>query len=103
MFAIIKTGGKQYPAHTGRILFVEKIDMEVGSEIEFSGENIIFYSNNSSSDLNFNPSQVKVKAEILEHKKHDKILVFKKKRRKNYRRMSGHRQNYTVIKIKSVS
>lgn len=101
MFAIIKTGGKQYPAYVGKAIFVEKIDQEVGCEIEFSGDNVLFFSDNQGNNEVNSPS-VKVKAEILEHKKGEKIIIFKKKRRKNYRRKTGHRQCITVIRIKSI-
>jgi large subunit ribosomal protein L21 len=102
MFAIIKTGGKQYPAYVGKALFVEKINGEIGSEIEFSGENVLFFSD-SESNVILNSPNVKVSAEILEHKRGEKIIIFKKKRRKNYRRKTGHRQNLTVIRIKSIA
>jgi large subunit ribosomal protein L21 len=101
MFAIIKTGGKQYPAYPGKVLFVESLDKDTGSEIEFSGDNVLFFSDGTSNTVLSSPS-VKVKAEVLEHKRAKKIIIFKKKRRKNYRRKTGHRQNFTVIRIKSI-
>lgn len=102
MFAIIKTGGKQYPAYVGKALFIEKINGEVGSEIEFTGDDVLFFSD-SESNITLNASEIKVSAEILEHKRGEKIIIFKKKRRKNYRRKAGHRQSITVIRIKSIN
>jgi large subunit ribosomal protein L21 len=96
MFAVIKTGGKQYVAVAGKVLFIEKIEGEIGSIINFDGENVLFgFDNKSSTNLT-------VKAEILEHKKRDKIIVFKKKRRKDYRRKQGHRQMISVLRIKEI-
>jgi large subunit ribosomal protein L21 len=97
MFAVIKTGGKQYVAQEGKVIFAEKINGEVGSIIDFTGDSVLFGYDNDSK------SSVIVKAEILEHKKRDKIIVFKKKRRKDYRRTQGHRQMISVLRIKSIS
>lgn len=94
MFAVIKTGGKQYIAQEGKVLFTEKMEGEVGTMIEFNGESVLFCDNGSQS--------CSVKAEILEQKKRDKIIVFKKKRRKDYKRKQGHRQQITVLRIKSI-
>ena len=96
MFAVIKTGGKQYVALVGKVLFIERIEGEVGSIIDFNGENVLFGFDDKAK------TNITVKAEILEHKKRDKIIVFKKKRRKDYRRKQGHRQMISVLRIKEI-
>jgi large subunit ribosomal protein L21 len=96
MFAVIKTGGKQYIAEKGKVLFIEKIDGEVGSVLDFNGDGVLFGFNEAAA------VGLTVKAEILEHKKRDKIIIFKKKRRKDYRRTYGHRQQITVLRVKDI-
>ncbi len=95
MFAVIEEGAKQYLVHIGDIIKVEKIDAEVGSAINFSKVVLTSSGLVSSAD-------VKVTAEVLEHKKNKKVIVFKKKRRHNYRRKNGHRQNITVVKVTAI-
>ena len=97
MFAVIKTGGKQYIAKEGAVIFTEKIEGEVGSIIDFIGDDILFCDNDTDK------SSITVRTEILEQKKRDKIIVFKKKRRKDYRRKQGHRQMITVLRVKSIA
>lgn len=97
MFAVIKTGGKQYIAQEGKVIFTERLDGEVGSIVDFSDDDVIFSFNDSAKK-----AKVTVRAEIVEHKKRDKIIVFKKKRRKDYRRKQGHRQQISVLRVKEV-
>ncbi len=98
MFAVIKTGGKQYKVAKNDILKVEKLGGEEGSIIVL--DNVLAASDDKGNiDLN---SKAKVAVEILEQKKDKKVLVFKKKRRHNYRRKKGHRQEVTVIKITDI-
>lgn len=95
MFAVIKTGGKQYPIKDGSVIKIEKIEGEIGSIVTF--DKVVFANDNNSliDDL----KKVKVKAEVLEQKKDKKIIIFKKRRRKTYRRKNGHRQHCTVLKV----
>jgi large subunit ribosomal protein L21 len=89
MYAVIEQGGKQYLCKEGQILKIEHISsINIGSTITF--DKIISNGTNNVSV---------VKGEILSHKKTDKVIVFKKKRRHNYRRKQGHRQNITLVKI----
>lgn len=90
MFAIIKTGGKQYKVAKDDTIKVEKIDAKEGSSVDCE---VLFAEGGAKAS---------VKAKILEHKKAPKVLVFKKKRRHNYRRKHGHRQQLTVLKITDV-
>ncbi|MBQ4874497.1 MAG: 50S ribosomal protein L21 [Rickettsiaceae bacterium H1] len=95
MFAVIKTGGKQYPVRVGNIIKVEKLEGNIGNIITF--DNVLFANDNNVQIDDF--KQVKVKAEILEQKRNKKIIVFKKRRRKNYKRKNGHRQYCTILRI----
>ncbi len=102
MYAVIRTGGKQYKVHEEQILRVEKLEGSEGSQVEFN--DVLMYSDGETVTLG--SPQVEnavVKAHVLEQAKGDKQLVFKYKRRKGYRKMQGHRQLYTEIKIESIS
>ncbi len=101
MYAVIKTGGKQYKVSPGEKIKVEKIAGEPGQEIEISEVLLV----GEGSDIKIGRPTVpnaKVVATILEQGRSKKIIVFKKKRRKNYRRKRGHRQYYTVLEIKEI-
>jgi large subunit ribosomal protein L21 len=101
MYAVIKTGGKQYKVEEGTVLQVEKLEQNEGDKIEFN--DILMYSDGENVTLG-NPlvENAVVKAEIIKQAKDKKVLVFKYKRRKGYRRMRGHRQHFTEIKINSI-
>ena len=101
MYAVIKTGGKQYKVEEGTVLQVEKLEQNEGDTIEFN--DVLMYSDGENVTLG-NPlvENAIVKAEIIKQAKDKKVLVFKYKRRKGYRKMRGHRQNYTEIKIDSI-
>jgi large subunit ribosomal protein L21 len=101
MYAVIQTGGKQYRVAPGDTLTVEKLPGEVGDSVEF-GE-VLMLSKDGSLALG-KPviPGAKVTAKIVEHGRGEKLVVFKFRRRKNYRLRNGHRQNYTSIKISDV-
>jgi len=102
MYAVIRTGGKQYRVHEDQILKVEKLEGTEGSQIEF--DDILMYSDGETITLGSpKVENASVKAHILEQGKGKKQLVFKYKRRKGYRKMKGHRQLYTEIKIESIT
>jgi len=99
MFAVIKTGGKQYKVAKDDIIIVEKLDAETGKKISF--DDVLLAGKNG--DIKVGEPTVKgakVEGEVLEQRKAAKVLVFKKKRRQTYRRK--HRQNETVVKITSI-
>ena len=98
MHAIIKSGGKQYSVNPNDIIKVEKLDQKKGSSIEISEVLMIKNGDKITSGSPFVSGAV-VKAEVLEQKKSKSITVFKKKRRHNYRRKHGHKQDETVIKV----
>lgn len=93
MYSIIEHGAKQYMCTVGQVIKIEKIDTAVGEEFAFQ-KVLLVNGNHSSSAM--------VKAMVLAHCKTDKVLVFKKKRRHNYSRKNGHRQNITVIRITEI-
>ncbi|WP_353270694.1 50S ribosomal protein L21 [Wolbachia endosymbiont (group A) of Hedychridium roseum] len=97
MFAVIETGGKQYLVKEGSIIKVEKLEVEEKKEVEIN--KVICISNNGLSYS----SNATVKAEVLEQYRGEKIIIFKKKRRKNYRRKTGHRQYITVLRINEIN
>ena len=94
MFAVIKTGGKQYPVKSGSVIQVEKLDGDIGQVITM--DDIVLANDEDGLVAN---DTIMVKAEVLEQKRDKKIIIFKKKRRKNYQRKNGHRQYCTVLKI----
>jgi large subunit ribosomal protein L21 len=99
MFAVIKTGGKQYTVQPNKIIKIEKIIGEPGGEVEFN--EVLMIGEFSKPSVIGTPivKGAAVKAKIVEHFRTDKVLVFKKKRRQNYRRKNGHRQEMTSIQI----
>ena len=101
MFAVIKTGGKQYKVAKDDIIIVEKLDAETGKKVSF--DDVLLAG--KDGDIKVGEPLLKgakVEAEVLEQRKAAKVLVFKKKRRQTYRRKRGHRQNETVVKITSI-
>lgn len=101
MYAIIETGGKQYRVQNGDVLFVEKIDVEEGEKVNF--DRVLLISNEGKIEAG-KPyvENAKVEATVLENGKAKKIVVFKYKAKKNYRKKQGHRQPFTKVKIESI-
>ena len=102
MFAVFKTGGKQYSVKTGQILKVEKLDGVKGDSITF--DNILAVIEKSNHTIG-NPliEGASVQAKILDQIRDKKIIVFKKRQRQNYRHTQGHRQYLTVLQIESIA
>ena len=101
MYAIIKTGGKQYRVSEGETLQSEKLNAEVGAEVVF--DEVLTVVNDA--DVKFGKPVVegaKVTAKVVEHGKADKIFVFKYKAKSNYRRRQGHRQPFTTVEITKI-
>ncbi|MGH8009232.1 MAG: 50S ribosomal protein L21 [Candidatus Binatia bacterium] len=100
-YAVIRTGGKQYRVSPGELLRVESLKGEVGSEIAFS--DVLLTAVDGAVQVGTPVvTGASVTARIVQHGKERKIIVFKKKRRKNYRRKRGHRQHFTAVQIKTV-
>lgn len=102
MYAVIETGGKQYKVGKGDVIEVEKLDGDASSRIVF--DRVLLVADEGGDVKVGNPylKGVKVEAVIVEQKKDRKVIVFKMKRRKNYRRKRGHRQRLTVVEIKQI-
>lgn len=102
MYAIIETGGKQYRVSEGDILKVEKLDIADNETVTF--DNVVLISDDGKVSCG-NPyvAKAKVTADVLKTEKSKKILVFKKKMRKGYKRLRGHRQLHTSVKITKIS
>lgn len=98
MYAVVATGGKQYRVQEGDIIQVEKLPGDIGAEISF--ETVLLFSDGKKVSVG-TPALEKglVQGHIVEQGKAKKIIVFKYKRRKRYRRKQGHRQQYTAVKI----
>ena len=101
MFAVIKSGGKQYKVALGSILKLERIEQKKNSDVLF--KEVLMINNESSYELG-TPflTNVEVKGKILENKRDKKIIIFKKRRRHNSRRKNGHRQSLSVVKINEI-
>ena len=97
MKAIFVTGGKQYIVEEGQELYVEKLDTEEGKEVVF--DEVLYVDGKVGTPT---VKRAKVVAKVLKHGKQKKILVFKYKPKKKYRKTQGHRQPYTKILIKSI-
>lgn len=100
MFAVVKIAGQQFKVENGQTLFVPRVDGTNGDKVEFS--EVLLTDNdgkvNTGADL-----KAIVKAEILDQVKGDKVIAFKMKRRKGFRKKTGHRTQYTKIKIESIA
>jgi large subunit ribosomal protein L21 len=102
MYAVIRTGGKQYKVQENETLKIEKLDGTQGASVEF--EDVLLYSDGETITLGTPKLEnVLVKAHIVDQGKGKKTIVFKYKRRKGYRRMKGHRQEYTKVHIDSIA
>ncbi len=101
MYAIIAAGGKQYKIQEGEILKVEKISGEVGAPVSF--DRVLMFSEDENVSIG-RPvlDNIVVRGHIVEQGKAKKIIVFKYKKRKGYRRKKGHRQQFTEVKIDSI-
>ena len=102
MYAVIKTGGKQYRVASGDKIKVEQITADIGQEITI--DQVLALGN--GSDLKIGVPLVSgatVKVKVVSHGKHEKVRIFKMRRRKHYRKSQGHRQNYTEIEILGIA
>jgi large subunit ribosomal protein L21 len=101
MYAIIETGSKQYRVEPGTAIRVEKLTAEVGSPVSF--DRILLVSGDGKTAVGAPVvANATVTGEVIRHGLAPKIVVFKKKKRKNYRRTRGHRQNFTEVKITAI-
>jgi large subunit ribosomal protein L21 len=102
MYAVIRSGGKQYRVAPGQTIRLEKVAGEVGDKVELGSVLLV----ESEGNVQIGSPLVegaKIEATVLEQDRKKKILVFKKKRKKQYRRTQGHRQDYTAVRIDSIT
>jgi large subunit ribosomal protein L21 len=100
-YAIIKTGGKQFRVEAGKTVRVPSISKDAGESIELDA--LMVAGDDGPKVGSTLDAGVRVGATVVDHGRDDKIIVFKKKRRKHYKRKQGHRQGYTTLKIDSIS
>ena len=102
MYAIVNIGGKQFKVTQDQYVYAPKMQDEAGASVEF--DNVLLIDNDGKVDVGTPQVKgAKVTGEVLEHVKDDKVVVFKKKRRKGYKVKNGHRQEYTKVMIKKIS
>ncbi|MCI5714179.1 MAG: 50S ribosomal protein L21 [Firmicutes bacterium] len=99
MYAVVETGGKQYKVTVDQLVNVERLDANVGDKVDLKVLMIVDGDKVKAGD---DVKKSVVEAEVVEHGKEKKIVVFKYKAKKNYRRTQGHRQPYTTLKIVSI-
>jgi large subunit ribosomal protein L21 len=102
MYAVVKTGGKQYRVSAGETIQVEKLEGDSGHKIHLSEVLLLADGENVTVGRPF-VEGASVDAEILDHAKHRKVLIYKFRRRKRYRRKAGHRQPFTALKITAIN
>jgi large subunit ribosomal protein L21 len=102
MYAVVKTGGKQYRVSAGEKLKVEQIPADIGSEIEL--DQVLMVADGDAVTMG-TPliAGASVKAKVLAHGRGEKVHIFKMRRRKHYRKSQGHRQNYTELEILGIA
>ncbi|MDZ4712515.1 MAG: 50S ribosomal protein L21 [bacterium] len=102
MYAIVNIKGNQYKVTENQKVFIPKLKDEIGAKVTFD-QVLMFTSDDKSFEIGAPLLTKKVQATVLEHVKDDKVIIFKKKRRKGYQVRNGHRQNYTAIQINSIA
>ena len=101
MYAVVKTGGKEYRVSKGDLIRVERLERKVGDPVEL--KDVLMVSKEGETLLGTpHLTHVVIKGEIIEESKGKKVLTYKMKRRKNYRRFKGHRQTYTYLKVNEI-
>lgn len=100
MFAIVRTGGKQYTVKTGDKIQVEKLEAKEGDKVDL--EEVLYVGGDKAKVGSPLVSGAKVSTKVVAQTRADKVVIFKKKRRQNYRRKKGHRQELTVLEITDI-
>ena len=102
MYAVVRSGGKQYRVSPGQTIRLEKVVGDVGAKVELG--DVLLVENEGNIQIG-SPlvANVKVEATVVENDRAKKILVFKKKRKKQYRRTAGHRQDFTAVRIDKIT
>ena len=102
MYAIVSIAGQQFKVEKGKKVFVHRLQGDIGDEVSFNQVLLISQDDKTNVGTPYLPDAI-VLAQILSHDRGDKVLVFKKKRRKGYQKMNGHRQDFTQILIEDIS
>ncbi|GAB4439346.1 MAG: 50S ribosomal protein L21 [bacterium] len=102
MYAVIKTGGKQYRVFPGETICIEKLDTEVGNQVTFNEVLLVKKDDDTVLIGMPNVDGASVSGKVVKQGKSKKVLVFKKKRRKNFSRLYGHRQPFTEVLIEEI-
>lgn len=100
MFAIVTIAGQQFKVEEGQELFVHRLEAEEGARVTF--DQVLLIDKDGTVQIGMPTLNAQVEATVLQHLKGDKIIVFKKKRRKGYKVKKGHRQHFTKIKIEGI-
>lgn len=100
MFAVVTIAGQQFKVQANDELFVHRLEGKAGDSVEFSD---VLMTGNGDNITVGSAVKTVVKAEIIDHLKGDKVLIFKKKRRKGYQKLNGHRQSLTKIRIQGIA
>lgn len=102
MYAVIKSGGKQYRVSPGQKVRLERLTADVGAEIDFG--DVLMVGDDEATKVGApKVAGASVKGKVTEHGKADKVRIFKLRRRKHYQKSQGHRQQYTVVEITSIN
>ena len=100
MYAVIKTGGKQYRVAEGDVVRIEKLNADVGSEVTF--DEVLMVGEGAKIKAGKDAEEATVTGVITEAGRGQKVVIFKKRRRKNYRLTKGHRQSFTAVRIAKI-
>ena len=101
MYAIVEIAGQQFKVEKDKKIFVHRLDAAEGDSVDF--DKVLLVDNDGRIDVGTPVLEgAKITAKVLEHLKGDKVLVFKKKRRKGYKKLNGHRQQFTKIQIENI-
>ena len=102
MYAVVKTGGKEYRVSKGDLIRVEKLEGKAGDQVEL--RDVLMVSTEGETKFGTpHLTNVVIKGEIVQEDKQKKVLTYKMKKRKNYRRFKGHRQTYTFLKVNDIN
>ncbi len=101
MYAIVSIAGQQFKVEEGQEIFVHRLAANAGDEVSF--DQVLLVGSDAGIKVGTPTLSGSVSAEVLDHVKGDKVIVFKKKRRKGYQKQNGHRQSFTKLKINSIN
>lgn len=102
MYAVVEVGGKQFRVAPGDVIKVDTLAGDIGSEVEL-GRVLAVMNDSNELSVGSSVGEARVRGTITEHGRGDKVIVFKFKRKKQYKRTIGHRQNYTAVRVSEIS